>query len=375
MAKQNKTAGLRGLSAGETAISTVDKQGTGLSYYGYDIEQLAQYASFEEVAYLLLYAELPTHTQLNEFIHRLKQARSLPETLKQVLEKIPAESHPMDVMRTACSILGTLEPELNFKQQTQIAERLLAIFPSIMCYWYCFNKTGKRINITYSHNSIAQHILQMLYGKPPNTLQQKAMDVSLILYAEHEFNASTFTARICASTLSDFYSAICAAIGSLRGPLHGGANEGSLHLFSSCKNSEQVIAKVKDKLQKKEKIMGFGHAVYKKSDPRNALIKHWARKLSEQAKDEHYFVMAEAIEALMQQQKNLFANLDFYSALNYHFLDIPASLFTPLFVCSRITGWSAHIMEQRKHNVLIRPIADYTGVAPRNYIPVEQRLV
>lgn len=374
MYKQSKVAGLRGCSAGETAISTVGIQGSGLSYYGYDIDQLVEYACFEEVSYLLLYGKLPTTMQLNAFVSRLKQGRIVPEALKQVLEQIPKNSHPMDVMRTACSLLGILEPEQKFEQQRQIAERLLSIFPAILCYWYCFSQTGKRINTESDDDSIASHFLHMLHTTPPSPLQQKAMDVSLILYAEHEFNASTFTARICASTLSDFYSAVCAAIGSLRGYLHGGANEASLQLFSSCNTSELAVAKVKEKLQKKEKVMGFGHAVYKHSDPRNALIKHWAMKLSEQAKDSHYFAMAVAIEQLMQQQKNLFANLDFYSALNYHFLNIPATLFTPLFVCSRITGWSAHIMEQRNNNVLIRPVADYVGVLQRDYIPIEQRL-
>ena len=374
MDKQTKAAGLRGFSAGKTAICTVGKQGSGLSYYGYDIHQLTQHASFEEVAYLLSTGELPTRMQLNTYVAGLKQGRGLPETLKEVLEKIPAESHPMDVMRTACSMLGTLEPELDFGQQGKIAMRLLSIFPSIMCYWYCFSKTGVRIETETNDDSIAGHFLHMLYEKPPTALQQRAMDVSLILYAEHEFNASTFTARICASTLSDFYSAVCGAIGSLRGPLHGGANEASLQLFSSCDTPELAVAKVKEKLQHKEKIMGFGHAVYKNSDPRNAVIKHWAEKLSEQSEHSHYFAIAEAIEQLMQEQKQLFANLDFYSALNYHFLGIPSSLYTPIFVCSRITGWSAHIMEQRKNNVLIRPAAEYIGSAQRDYIPIEQRV-
>ncbi len=373
MDEQKKTAGLRGFSAGETAICTVGNQAAGLRYYGYDIGCLAQYASFEEVSYLLLYGELPTTAQLNGYISRLKQGRGLPETLRLALEQIPATSHPMDVMRTACSLLGTLEPELDFAQQQQIAVRLLAIFPSIMCYWYCFSQTGKRIDCASQDDTIACHILHMLAGKPPSAMQQKAMDVSLILYAEHEFNASTFTARICASTLSDFYSSVCGAIGSLRGLLHGGANEASLQLFACCDTSEQAVAKVMEKLQQQEKIMGFGHAVYKNADPRSAQIKHWAKLLSEQAANGHYFVMAEAIEQWMQQHKNLFANLDFYSALNYHFLGIPACLFTPLFVCSRITGWSAHIMEQRQHNVLIRPAADYIGIVQREFIPITQR--
>ncbi len=373
MNDHNNLAGLRGVSTGQTAICTVGKQGTGLSYYGYDIADLARQATFEEVAYLLLRGELPTVTQLEAYLADLKQSRQLPQTLKEVLEKIPAHAHPMEVMRTGCSMLGMLEPELDFKQQLDIADRLLSVLPSIICYWYCFSKTGTRINTSTTDDSIASHILHMLHGKTPDTLQQRAMDVSLILYAEHEFNASTFTARVCASTLSDFYSAVCGAIGSLRGPLHGGANQAALELISDYCSPQQAIAGVKEKLLRKEKIMGFGHAVYKRSDPRNAAIKQWAKQLSEQSENRLCFAVAEAIEQLMEEQKQLFANLDFYSAVSYHLLGIPAPLFTPIFVCSRISGWSAHIIEQRNNNVLMRPSADYIGSPQRPFIPIEQR--
>lgn len=373
MAEQNKMAGLRGVSTGETAICTVGKKGAGLSYYGYDISELAEKATFEEVSYLLFHGELPTPSQLQDYVNELKQNSEIPQQLKELLEKIPANSHPMDVIRTACSLLGILEPEYNFEQQHSIANRLLAILPSIMCYWYSFARTGARIETTTDDNSIASRILYMLKGHAPNTIQQRAMDVSLILYAEHEFNASTFTARICASTLSDFYSAVCGAIGSLRGPLHGGANEASLQLISRNNTPEQAIALVKSMLKERKKVMGFGHAVYKKSDPRNEVIKQWAKKLAEQAEDSHYYDIAEAIEKQIWEQKKLFPNLDFYSATSYHFLGVPTALFTPIFVCSRITGWAAHIIEQRKNNVLIRPAADYIGPDQRAYIPIGQR--
>ncbi len=373
MSTLNKSGGLRGQSAGQTALCAVGKDAAGLSYCGYDIAELAAQARFEEVAYLLSHGELPNASQLSDYNSQLKNLRSLPRILKQTLEHIPATAHPMDVLRTGCSMLGTLEPELSFDQQFAIADRLLASFPSMMCYWYRYSRDGVRIETQTEDDSIAGHLLHLLHDQAPDALSQRAMDVSLILYAEHEFNASTFTARVCASTLSDFYSAVCGAVGSLRGPLHGGANEAAMALISLYQTPEQAVEGVKDKLQHKEKIMGFGHAVYKVSDPRNAVIKQWSKKLSERVNDQRIFAISAAIEKLMWQEKKLFANLDFFSASTYHFLGIPSCLFTPIFVCSRIAGWSGHIFEQRKHNVLIRPNADYVGSAPRAYKAVEQR--
>ena len=373
MSAINKTGGLRGQSAGQTALCAVGKDKAGLSYCGYDIVELTEQATFEEVAYLLSRGELPNATQLDDYTAKLKSLRSLPQILKQTLEHIPAKAHPMDVLRTGCSMLGSLEPELGFDQQLDIADRLLASFPSMMCYWYRYSHDRVRIATQTDDPSIADHLLHLLHDEPPDALSQRAMDVSLILYAEHEFNASTFTARVCASTLSDFYSAVCGAIGSLRGPLHGGANEAAMALISHYQTTEQALKGVKEKLQHKEKIMGFGHAVYKHSDPRNAVIKQWSKKLSERVHDQRIFAISEAIEKLMWEEKKLFANLDFFSASTYHFLGIPTCLFTPVFVCSRIAGWAGHIFEQRKNNILIRPSADYIGPAPRRYKPVEQR--
>ena len=373
MNSSNKAGGLRGQSAGQTALCAVGKDHAGLSYCGYDIVDLAEQASFEEVAYLLFHGKLPNAAQLSDFTTRLKSLRALPKLLTQTLENIPATAHPMDVLRTGCSMLGTLEPELDFEQQFAIAERLLAAFPAMICYWYRYTHERVRIATQTDAPSFAGHLLQLLHDQPPDALAQRAMDVSLILYAEHEFNASTFTARVCASTLSDFYSAVCGAIGSLRGPLHGGANEAAMALISQYQTPGQAIKGVREKLQHKEKIMGFGHAVYQHSDPRNAIIKHWAKKLSERADDTRIFAVSEAIEKHMWEEKKLFANLDFFSASSYHFLGVPRCLFTPLFVCSRIAGWAGHIFEQRKNNVLIRPSADYIGPAPRPYPAVEQR--
>lgn len=367
------TAGLRGVNAGHTAICTCGVAGMGLNYRGYSIIDLAHKSTFEEVAYLLLKGELPTRAQLDVYTRKLKSERELPKELKAVLERIPATAHPMDVMRTGCSMLGTLEPETDFSQQQDIADRLLSALPGIMAYWYNYTRHGKRISTMTDEDTIAGHLLHLLHGTKPNPLHRDAMDVSLILYAEHEFNASTFAVRVCAATLSDFYSAITAGIGTLRGPLHGGANEAAKELISRFRSPEEAIAGVKDALARKEKIMGFGHAVYSVSDPRNIVIKEWARKLAAEAGDTVLFPVSEAIEKVMWDEKKLFPNLDFYSASAYHFMGIPTELFTPLFVCSRITGWSAHLMEQRANNRLIRPSAEYIGPEERPYIPIEQR--
>lgn len=366
-------AGLRGQSAGQTAIATVGKEGHRLAYRGYAIETLAEHAQFEEVAYLLLYGRLPTVLELDGYKAKLKGLRDLPRHLKDMLERIPKDIHPMDVMRTACSMLGTLEPETGFSQQHDIADRLLAVFPSIMCYWYRFVNDGTRIEVETDDDSIAGHLLHMLHGKKPSELHKRAMHASLILYAEHEFNASTFACRVCAATLSDLYSAVTAGIGTLRGPLHGGANEAAMALIEQFETPEQARQGVLDMLARKEKIMGFGHAVYRTSDPRNATIRAWSKKLCEAAGEMRLFEVSEAIEKLMWDEKKLFANLDFYSASAYHMMGIPTPLFTPIFVVSRITGWSAHIMEQRADNVLIRPSADYTGPNDQEWVPIEAR--
>jgi 2-methylcitrate synthase len=368
-----QNTGLRGQSVGSTAICTVGKQGAGLTYRGYDIRELAEKSSFEDVAYLLLYGELPNSSQLAEFIQRLKSKRELPAPLCEVLERIPAKAHPMDVLRTSCSMLGSLEPESSFARQDAVAERLISIFPSALLYWHHFSKSGKRISTLSKEESLAGHFLSLLHESSPDEESIRCLDASLILYAEHEFNASTFACRVCAATLSDFYSCITAAIGTLRGPLHGGANEAAMELVQQYETRDQARVGVLELLDRKEKIMGFGHAVYKNFDPRNAIIKEWSHKLSEKAPDAYLFAVSDAIEQLMREQKNLFANADFFSATLYHFLGIPTPLFTPLFVMSRVAGWTAHLKEQRANNKLIRPSADYIGPEVRRFVPLAKR--
>ncbi|MFQ6571840.1 bifunctional 2-methylcitrate synthase/citrate synthase [Pseudomonas sp. UM16] len=372
-AKVLSGAGLRGQVAGQTALSTVGQAGAGLTYRGYDVRELAEHAEFEEVAYLLLYGELPSAAQLAEYKGKLKTLRDVPQALKEVLERIPGTAHPMDVMRTGCSVLGTLEPELSFDLQHDKTDRLLAMFPAIMCYWYRFSHHGVRINCTSDEDTIGGHFLHLLHGKKPSELHVKVMNVSLILYAEHEFNASTFTARVCASTLSDLYSCVTAAIGSLRGPLHGGANEAAMEMIELFKTPQEAINGTLAMLERKDKIMGFGHAIYKESDPRNEVIKGWSKKLADEVADTVLYPVSEAIDKTMWEQKKLFPNADFYHASAYHFMGIPTKLFTPIFVCSRLTGWAAHVFEQRANNRIIRPSAEYTGVEQRKFVPVEQR--
>jgi 2-methylcitrate synthase len=365
--------GLRGQFAGSTAIATVGKAGVGLTYRGYAIEDLAARSSFAEVAYLLLYGALPGRAELDAFQQRLKSAQALPKPLEQVLERIPRTAHPMDMLRTGCSMLGVLEPEHNFQEQDRVAERLLATFPSMLVYWHHFGATGERIDTEAQGDSIADHYLAMLHQQPPDAEAGHALDVSMILYAEHEFNASTFACRVCAATLSDFYSCIAAGIGTLRGPLHGGANEAAMELIQPLKTREEAREDLLGRLGRKEKIMGFGHAVYKVSDPRNAVNKEWSRRLSARAPDGYLYEVSDEIESIMQREKKLFANADFYSATVYHFLGIPTSHFTPLFVMARTAGWAAHIKEQRSNNKLIRPNADYVGPAPRPYQSLDER--
>jgi 2-methylcitrate synthase len=367
------STGLRGQNVGSTAVCTVGKEGVGLTYRGYTIEDLAQNSSFEEVAYLLIYGAFPNQEQLQAFKQRLRAKRELPNALKTTLELIPAHAHPMDVLRTGCSLLGSLEPEHSFSQQDGVAERLLASFPSMLLYWHHYSRRGERIDTMSDADSHAGHFLTLLHGKKPDETMRRGLDVSQILYAEHEFNASTFACRVCAATLSDFYSCITSAIGTLRGSLHGGANEAAMELVQRFRTREEARAWIMQMLEKKQKIMGFGHAVYKHSDPRNAIIKECARRLAPRAPDGYLFDIFDEVEKVMREQKNLFANADFFSASVYHFLGVPTPHFTPLFVMSRIAGWTAHLKEQRANNKLIRPSADYIGPQLRPYVPIAQR--
>ena len=367
-------AGLRGQSAGQTALCTVGKTGTGLTYRGYDITDLAAHATFEEVAHLIFHGELPDAPTLNAYRAKLKGLRGLPQPLLDVLERIPATAHPMDVMRTGCSMLGNVEPEGDFENQQAVADRLLGALPSIVNYWYRYSHEGARAELETGEDSIAGHFLATLKGAPPSDLFRRVMDVSLILYAEHEFNASTFTARVCASTLSDMHSCITGAIGSLRGPLHGGANEAAMALIEQFDTPEGAAEAVRGMLQRKEVIMGFGHAIYRTSDPRNVIIKAWAERLAEETGDaKHLYPISCAVEKTMWDEKELFANADFFHACTYHFMGIPTKLFTPIFVCSRLSGWAAHVMEQRSNNRIIRPSADYIGEEPRTLVPIGER--
>ncbi|MBE5156565.1 2-methylcitrate synthase [Vibrio parahaemolyticus] len=367
-------AGLRGQSAGSTALCTVGKTGTGLTYRGYDITDLANNAQFEEVAHLLLRGHLPNQQELDAYKTHLLSLRGLPTELKQALELIPASSHPMDVMRTGCSMLGNLEQEMSFDEQLQSTERMLALFPAIICYWYRYSHDGVRINTEdETEDSIGGYFLKLLTDKAPSELHKQVMHCSLILYAEHEFNASTFAARVCASTLSDIHSCITAAIGTLRGPLHGGANEAAMEMIEDWQTPDEAEANIMQMLANKDKIMGFGHAIYRESDPRNALIKRWSEELSKHVGDTHLYAVSERVESVMKREKGLFCNADFFHASAYHFMDIPTKLFTPIFVMSRLTGWAAHVYEQRANNRIIRPSADYTGPDHQEWVPIENR--
>lgn len=371
--KKLSGAGLRGQVAGETALCTVDKTGTGLTYRGYDISVLAEKAQFEEVSYLLQYGQLPGQSELSQYKARLKLLRHLPDALKAVLERIPASSHPMDVLRSSCSFLGNLEVEENFSQQDDKIERMLALFPSAICYWYHFSHNGKRIETDSTEDSIGGHFLALINQEKPSDLFTEAMNVSLILYAEHEFNASTFCARVCASTLSDIHSCVTAAIGTLRGPLHGGANEAAMEMIAKLQTPDEVEEAILGMLARKEKIMGFGHAIYSESDPRSIIIKQWAEKLAEHVGDKVLYPVSLRCEEVMWREKKLFCNADFFHAPAYHFLGIPTKIFTPIFVMSRITGWTAHIKEQRANNRIIRPIAEYTGPDSASWVDIEDR--
>ncbi len=368
-----KSGGLAGVVAGETAISTVGKKGTGLNYRGYSAHDLAKYASFEEVAYLLIYGRLPTREELNVYEERLISMRDIPERLRSILQQLPATSHPMDVLRTGCSALGTLEPETTDHDQYHVADRLVACLSPMLLYWHHFHRDDGLLVAETSERSLAAYFLGHLHGKQPENMMLQAMNASLVMYAEHEFNASTFSARVTASTLSDFYSAITSAIGTLRGPLHGGANEEAMKMVSRYGSVEEAEREVLHMLSQKKRIMGFGHRVYKESDPRTADIKEWAKKLAEATGKQRLYAISERIEGVMQREKRLFPNLDFYSALVYHCSNIPTAMFTPIFVFARISGWAAHVIEQRAANKLFRPNADYIGPEPRAFIPLDRR--
>src|SRR5581483_4349545 len=352
---------------------TVGKEGVGLTYRGYSIEDLAEHATFEEVAWLVLYGELPNQKQLDSFRKKLTGLRGLPPVLCEILERVPADAHPMDVLRTGCSALGTIEQENESRDAEAIAHRLIAAFPSMLLYWHHFHRSGKRIETQTDAQGVGAHFLQLLHDRPPSSLQARAMDVSLILYAEHEFNASTFTCRVVAGTRADFYSAVTGGIGALRGPLHGGANEASMELIEQFSTADEAEAGLMKMLDEKRTVMGFGHPVYRECDPRSPIIKSWSRKLSNDHPESRIFAISERIEQVMLREKKLFPNLDFFSASAYRFLGIPTAMFTPIFVFARISGWSAHIMEQRANNRLIRPTAEYIGAEPRAFLPMEKR--
>jgi 2-methylcitrate synthase len=371
---KGKTGGLAGVVAGDSGICTCGLEGKGLNYRGYPIEELAAHSTFEEVAWLLTRGELPRPIELETYRMSLAMLRRLPEPLKAVLERIPASSHPMDVLRTATSFLGNLEPEGPDRPALHAVDRLLASLGTMLAYWWGFHRDGKTPADETEEDTVAGHFLRLLLRRAPSADELRCLDVSLILYAEHEFNASTFTGRIIASTLSDYHSAVTGAIGALRGPLHGGANEAAMELIETFPDPDTAEAGVRRMLAEKKLIMGFGHRVYTVSDPRSDIIKPWALRMSKApGADASLFPRAERIEKVMREERKLFPNLDFYSALAYHYCGIPTPLFTPLFVLSRVSGWSAHILEQRANNKLIRPASNYIGPETRAYVPPARR--
>lgn len=364
---KKKSGGLAGIVAGDSAICLCSAEDEALLYRGYPIQELAEHCSYEEVSWLLLHGELPTKAELNNFKNDLTTYRLLSPHVKQLLEQVPPTVNMMDALRTFTSLLGHLDPEDLESDRYIVAERAIGCLASMLMYWYHFHADKTRIELNTGETTLAGHILHLLTGKASPDQYVHCMNVSLILYAEHEFNASTFTVRTIASTLSDYYSAICGGIGALRGPLHGGANEAAMELIRSFKTPDEAEAGVLKKLANKELIMGFGHRVYTTSDPRSAIIQNEAKKLAKTPEQKQLMAIAERIELVMRREKQLFPNLDFYSALAYHFMGIPNYLFTPLFVFSRLSGWSAHLFEQRAHNKLIRPISNYIGPQLRHW--------